>query len=163
MQKLQQRIDRITTAISSILLGIMMIILVYNIAMRFAFIGAGVQWYMESSQYLNVWAVFIAGIGLCATSDHLRITIIEEMLTGRFKTANKIIVDLLTFVFYILLAYGTFLLASKSRQQIATMPPLKMAYVYWLLPITSVLSAISVIIGLVAELTSKDKGGQTVD
>lgn len=159
MQKLQQRIDWIVTAISSILLSLMMIILVYNVTMRFAFVGGGVQWYMESSQYLNIWAMFIVGIGLCATSDHLRITIIEEMQTGWFKIANKIIVELLTFIFYILLAYGTFLLASKSRQQIATMPPLKMAYVYWLLPITSVLSAISTIISLIAELTSKDKGG----
>jgi TRAP-type C4-dicarboxylate transport system permease small subunit len=106
--------------------------------------------------------MFIVGIGLCATSDHLRITIIEEMQTGWLKTANKIIVELLTFIFYILLAYGTFLLASKSRQQIATLPPLKMAYVYWLLPITSVLSAISVLISLIAELTNKGKGGEVL-
>ena len=47
MQKLQQRIDWIVTAISSILLSIMMIILVYNVAMRFAFVGGGVQWYRK--------------------------------------------------------------------------------------------------------------------
>jgi len=163
MQNLQRRIDQISTAISSILLGIMMVILIYNTTMRFIFPDGGVRWYMESSQYLNVWAMFIAGIGLCATSDHLRITFLEELEKGWIKKANTIVIELLTIIFYILLAYGTFLLASKSKQQIATMPSLKMAYVYWLLPIASVLSAISTIISLIIKVTTKDEGGQGHD
>jgi len=157
MRKLQQAIDRAVMVISSILLGAMMIIIAYNVVARF--VGGGIKWYMESAQYLNVWAMFIAGIGLCATTDHLRITMTEDLLKGRWKTGNKILVGIITTVFYILLTYGTFLLASKSRQVISTMQSLKMAYVYWLLPIASGLSAVSVILGLVIQLTGKDKDG----
>jgi len=143
--------------ISSILLGAMMTIIAYNVVARF--VGGGIKWYMESAQYLNVWAMFIAGIGLCATSDHLRITLMEDLLKGRWKTGNKVLVAIISFTFYALLTYGTFLLASRSRQVISTMPGLKMAYVYWLLPITAGLSAISVILGLIIRLVKKDEDG----
>jgi len=148
--QLQRKIDKITTIISSVLLGIMMIILVYNVAARF--IGGGITWYMEGSQYLNVWAMFIAGISLCVTSDQLRITMIEDLLGEKTKKIAKVIVAILTFFFYLFLAYGSYLLATKSMQQISTMPGLKMSYVYWMLPVTSVLSAISVLIGVAVEL-----------
>jgi TRAP-type C4-dicarboxylate transport system permease small subunit len=161
MLKLQRWIDKTATVVSSILLGIMMVILVYNVGARF--IGGGIKWYMEGAQYLNVWAMFIAGIGICASSDHLRISLIEDLLKGRVKTADKIIVAIVTFAFYVFLAYGTFLLASKSKQMISTMQPLKMAYVYWLMPVASALSALSVIIGLAAELMDKDKKGGNID
>lgn len=157
MRRLQNRIDKTVMVLSSILLGAMMIIIAYNVVARF--VGGGIKWYMESAQYLNVWAMFIAGIGLCATSDHLRITLSEDLLKGRWKTGNKILVGIITFVFYALLTYGTFLLASRSKQVISTMQSLKMSYVYWLLPITSGLSAISVILGLVIQLTDKDRDG----
>lgn len=162
MLKLRDGIDKTVTIISSILLGIMVVILIYNVAARF--VGGGIQWYMEGSQYLNVWAMFIAGIGICATSDHLRISLVEDLLKGKIKTANKIIVGIINFSFYFFLTYGTYLLASRSRQEISTMPPLKMSYVYWLLPVASALSAISVIIGLIVDLREKDKeGGSTYD
>lgn len=162
MRKLQQTIDRTVMIISSVLLGAMMMIIAYNVVARF--VGGGIKWYMESAQYLNVWAMFIAGIGLCATTDHLRITMTEDLLKGHWKTGNKILVGIITTVFYIILAYGSFLLASKSRQVISTMQSLKMAYVYWLLPIASGLSAISVILGLVIQLTDKDEnGGEACD
>ncbi|HHW31646.1 MAG TPA: TRAP transporter small permease [Clostridiaceae bacterium] len=162
MLKLQKVIDKTATIISSILLGIMVVILIYNVAARF--LGGGIRWYMEGSQYLNVWAMFIAGIGICVTTDHLRISLIEDLLKGKIKFANKIIVGIINFSFYCLLTYGTYLLASKSRQEISTMPPLKMSYVYWLMPVASALSAISVIIGLIVDLNNKDKkGGSACD
>lgn len=157
MRRLQYKIDKTVMIISSILLGAMMVIIAYNVVARF--IGGGIKWYMESAQYLNVWAMFIAGIGLCVSSDHLRITLTEDLLRGRWKTGNKILVGIITFVFYAFLAYGTFLLASRSKQVISTMQNFKMAYVYWLLPITTGLSSISVILGLVIQLTDKDKNG----
>jgi TRAP-type C4-dicarboxylate transport system permease small subunit len=161
MLKLQRWIDKTATVVSSILLGIMMVILVYNVGARF--IGGGIKWYMEGAQYLNVWAMFIAGIGICASSEHLRISLIEDLLKGRAKTADKIIVAIVTFAFYVFLAYGTFLLASKSKQMISTMQPLKMAYVYWLMPVASVLSALSVLVGLVVELMGKNQKGGNID
>jgi len=103
--------------------------------------SGGLPWYMESSQYLNVWCVFIAGVGLCAKNDHLRIDALEGILKGVAKKWLRLVIALFTALFFAMVAAAFFLLAGKSRQLISTMPPLRMAYVYWLIPIMCVLSA----------------------
>ena len=61
MQKLQQRIDWIVTVISSILLSLMMIILVIMLQCVLLLLVVECSG-MESSQYLNIWAMFIVGM-----------------------------------------------------------------------------------------------------
>lgn len=150
MRKLQQTIDHISTLLASILLGAMIVVLVYNVFARF--LGGGIKWYMEASQYSNVWAMLIAGIGVCIKGEHLRINGLEQALKGKWKTANKIIVAVATIAFYLFFAYGTYLLAIKSKQEISTMAPLKMSYVYWLMPFTSILSAFATALHLCIDL-----------
>lgn len=164
MQKLQQRIDKIAVAISAIMLAAMMFILVFNIILRYTPGVGGVKWYMESTQYLNVWSMFVVGIAISVKNEHLNVSILEGMTKGIGKTIVKIIVALFTVLFYLGLAYGTFLLASKSKQVISTMPMLKMSFIYWLIPVSSILCAISTVIGLVINLNEKyqTKGGVKV-
>lgn len=158
MKKLQDGIDRFTTRASAVLFAIVVVILSYNVFARF--LGGGISWYMESSQYLNVWAMMIAGIGIASKGEHLRINAVESMLNGTPKKILQFIVTVLTVIFYLMLAYGTCLLAMKSKQNISTMGNLKMAYVYWPLPIISVLSALSAILhGIIQQTEKIEKGG----
>jgi len=152
------KLDKASAVVSSCLLGIMMVILFYNVCARYIF-GGGIQWYMESTQYLNVWAVMIGCIGVSATGGHLRVTLVEDLLPGKAKMADKILVGILNTVFFLFLAYGTFLLASKSKQDISTMAPLKMAYVYWMLPVTAILNAVTALGGMIVDITECRKGG----
>ncbi len=156
MKKLSERVDALTTAVSAVLLAIAFIILAYNVFARF--LGGGIQWYMEASQYLNVWAMLIAGIGLCSAGSHLRITALESLLKGKGLKANKAVIAILTVAFYLLFAYGTYELAMRSKQDISTMPPLKMAYIYWLMPVTGVLSAVAQALRAIVELTGRGEG-----
>ena len=159
MKKLQEGINRATTVLSAILMGVVMAILAYNVFARF--LGGGIHWYMEASQYLNIWAMLIAGIGICAKGEHLRIQALESLLKGKAYKFNKLIISLLTIAFYSLFAYGSFLLATRSRQSISTMAPLKMAYVYWLMPVTAMLSALSAALHAIIEQTeTPEKGAQ---
>ena len=155
--KLQKTIDKIATTVSAFLIAVMAIILAYNVVARFT--GGGIQWYMEASQYLNLWAVCIAGISLSVSSEHLRIEAIDELLRGRGLLVSKVIVGVTVCLFYLFLAYGTFLLAAKSKQVISTMQSLKMSYIYWPLPVLSLLSAVSAIISVITEFSPDKKGG----
>lgn len=152
--KIQRWVDRTTTVIACLICAVFMLIVIYNVAARYFFDG-GIQWYMEGAQYLNVWAMFIAGIGLCASNEHLRVSMIDEFLGGRIKTLDRVIVSVLTFAFYLIVAYSAYLLASRSRQTISTMEPLKMSYVYWMLPVTAGLSALAVLLEIVCFLKGK--------
>lgn len=164
MRTFQRWLDRTTTVISAGIIALYMLIVIYNVAVRYLVSGGGIQWYMESSQFLNIWAMFIAGIGLCAGNEHLRVSIIDDILKGRVKTFDRVLVGLLTFAFYAFVAYSTYLLAGRSRQTISTMEPLKMAYVYWLLPFVSGASALAVLVDLAVYLTGgRDQPEGAVD
>lgn len=161
MKKLQDWIDKVAVTISAIQLAIMMIILVVNIILRYTPGVGGVKWYMESTQYLNVWSMFAVGISICVKNEHLNVNLLESMVKGIGKKVIKCLVAFLTVLFYLGLAYATYLLATRANQEISTMPMFKMSLIYWFIPIASILSAVSTVIGLIVSLTEHKqlKGG----
>lgn len=160
MNKLRGWVDKTATTAACLICATYMCIIIYNVGARYIF-GGGIPWYMESSQYLNVWAMLIAGIGLCASNEHLRVSMIDEILKGKAKKIDRCIVAVLTLAFYLFFAYSAYLLATRSRQTISTMAPMKMAYVYWMLPVTSVLSALAMLLEFICYIrgnTGTEKG-----
>ncbi|MDR1626945.1 MAG: TRAP transporter small permease subunit [Spirochaetia bacterium] len=147
MRRLQQCLDTVSATVSGTLIGLLVIILSYNVFARF--LGGGIQWYMETSQYFNVWAMFFVGISLCMRGEHLRINALEEILPGAGKKAIQLLVAAATVAFYLMLAYATFLLASRSKQVISTMTYFKMSYVYWPIPFLCLASAFSTVVNTI--------------
>ena len=111
----------------------------------------------RTSQYLNVWSMMIAVIAISVKTEHLKVNLAEDLAKGVWKKVVKVIVAIFNILFFIGMAYGTYLLATKSKQVVSTMPMFKMAQVYWMLPITAVLSAAATAIGLVVDLTEKEE------
>lgn len=159
MRKLQDGIDKVSTVISAVMCGVMMLILTINIILRYMPGIGGFTWYMESSQYLNVWSMLIAGIAISVKTQHLKVNLAEDLAKGVGKKVVKVIVAIFNVLFYVGMAYGAYLLATKAKQSISTMPQFKMAQVYWVIPITAVLSAVSVVIGLIVDLQNENKKG----
>lgn len=158
MRRLQKIIDKLAVTLSSVLLGFVIIVLIYNVFARF--LGGGISWYMEASQYINVWAVLITGISICAFGQHLRIDGLENVLKGKLKVLDKLLVALANLAFYAFFTYGSFLFASKARQSIATIPALKMSFVYWMMPVCGVLSMLSIILYTLVDLQDTLKGAE---
>lgn len=152
MIKLQEKVNRWTIIVSSIMLAALMVILTANVILRYVPGIGGFKWYMEGSQYLNVWAMLIAGIALSVKGEHLNVNIIEELINKKHSKGLKFIQSLLTCLFYLGFCYGAFLLAIKSKQEISTMAPLKMSYVYWMVPVTAMMSALSAILDFVVQM-----------
>lgn len=150
MEKAKSTLDKLFTCLSALLLLVVVLILGANIVSRI--LGKGFAWYMEGSQFLNVWSVFLGGIALAATKGHIRIEAIDGLFKGRRQIVPTIITDLTSMAFYLCLAYAMFLLASRSRQTISTMAPLKMAYVYYPLVVLSLLGALSSLLAMLVDL-----------
>ncbi len=156
MRALQRWVDRITTISAGFLMALFMIIMIYNVFSRYL-VGGGISWYMETSQFLNVWAMFIGGIGLCASNEHLRVSLLEESLKGKVKFFARVLVSLCSIAFYCFICYATYLLAMRTRQTVSTMPSVKMAWVYWPLPFTAALSALAVVVEFINYLLGNRK------
>ena len=125
--------DKITTLISSILCAAMMIILFANVVLRLIPSVGGFKWYMESSQYLNVWSMLIACVGINAMGTNLRVEVVDSIF-GRTALGKKLVV-LIRDVFIILF------------------------YVYTIFPIAGVICIIGAVVNLIVELTEKPEGG----
>ena len=157
MKKLQTTLDKITTLISAILCAAMMVILFANVVLRLIPGIGGFKWYMESSQYLNVWSMLIACIGINAMGTNLRVEVVDSM----GKKIVVIIRDVFIILFYVMVTYGGYQLCTRAKQAVSTMPQFTMGQVYTIFPIAGVLCILSAVLNLVVELTTKPEGGES--
>ncbi len=151
MKKIQEWADKLSVLISSLMIAAMMFILVFNIIMRFVPGVGGVRWYMESSQYLNVWAMLLVGIQITIRGTHLRVEIIDALVkkSAVGQKVVKVLNDIFILLFYVIAAYASFQLATKAKQAVSTMPNFTMGQVYMMMPVAYGLSALAVIIELI--------------
>lgn len=163
MKKLQHAVDQLTTGVSAVMCVAMMVILMANVVLRLIPGIGGFSWYMEASQYLNVWSMLIAGIGISVTRTHLKVAVADDLTMKIHPIAHKIqqgFVALSIIVFYLVMAYSGYTYAMRSNQVISTMPSLKMSMVYWMFPITGVLGAFATALDYVIFLTEKKEGAE---
>lgn len=161
MKKLQRTMDKITTLISSILCAAMMIILFANVVLRLIPSVGGFKWYMESSQYLNVWSMLIACVGINAMGTNLRVEVVDSIF-GRTALGKKLVVlirDVFIILFYMLVTYSGWQLCTRAKQAVSTMPQFTMGQVYTIFPIAGVICIIGAVVNLIVELTEKPEGG----
>ena len=157
LKKIQTWIDRITTAVASILLAVMFLVLVANVVLRLIPAVGGFKWYMEFSQYANVWAMLIGAAGVAAMGTNLRVEAVDSIaakIPGGEKIA-KIIVDVALIAFYCILAYSGGELSRKAVQKVSTMRQFTMGQVYSIFPVAGVLCAVSALVHLLVTLTEK--------
>ena len=154
MKSIQEKTDKITTVISSVMLAAMMIILFANVVLRYIPGIGGFKWYMEGSQYLNVWAMLIIGIQITVKHTHLKVEVLDSLVANSRigQIIVKIFNSLMILLFYIMVGYSGYLLASKAKQAVSTMPKFTMGQVYFMIPIACFISAIAVVVDLIASL-----------
>ncbi len=124
--KIQKKVDSITTAIGAILIAVMFVVIMANVVLRLIPNVGGFKWYMEFSQYANVWAMLIGAGGIAVSCTNLRVELIDS-LVERFPWGRKltrVIIDVFLIVFYVILTYSGYELATRAKQAVSTMPSL---------------------------------------
>ncbi|MGN0975745.1 MAG: TRAP transporter small permease [Gemmiger sp.] len=161
MKKIQTALDRVTTLISALLCAVMMVILFANVVLRLTPGIGGFKWYMESSQYLNVWSMLIACAGITAKGTNLHVELVDSLVAknATLQKIHKVLVSLFIALFYGVVAYSGFQLATRAKQAVSTMPQFTMGQVYVIFPIACTLCAVSAIVDMLVTLTEKSEGG----
>lgn len=157
LKKIQKWIDIGTTFIASVLIAIMFVVLIANVILRAIPAVGGFKWYMEFSQYANVWAMLIGAAGIAVTGTNLRVEVIDS-LAGKVKwgdKAAKVIVDIALIAFYCILTASGSQLSQRAVQAVSTMPSFKMGQVYSIFPVAGVISVIASVVHLLVTLTEK--------
>ncbi|SFR87567.1 TRAP transporter small permease [Anaeromicropila populeti] len=163
MRKLRDWIDRISTIISAAMCGAMMIILLCNVILRYIPGVGGFKWYMESSQYLNVWAMLIIGAQITVRGSHLRVEVMDAIVSKSpiAKKIVKAIHGIAIITFYCIAAYAGYQLATRAKQVVSTMPSFKMGQVYMMMPVACVICAVAALLDMLIIITEKTEGGKS--
>lgn len=157
LKKIQKWIDLGATFIASLLIAAMFFVLVINVILRAIPAVGGFKWYMEFSQYANVWALLIGAAGIAAQGTNLRVELIDSLM-GRFMWGSKltkIIVDVSLILFYGIMTASGLLLSQKAVQAVSTMPQFKMGQVYAVFPVAGMLCIIAALVHLLVTVTEK--------
>ena len=156
LKKIQRIYDTIMTGIAAVLLTAMFFVLIANVVLRLIPAVGGFKWYMEFSQYANVWAMLIGAAGIAAAGTNLRV----EAVDGLFakipggKKISALIVDAALLVFYGFMIKSGSIIAVKAVQKVSTMPQFKMGQVYSIFPVAGVLCIIGTVLNILVTLTS---------
>lgn len=161
MKKLQTVLDKGSTLVSSLLCAAMMVILFANVVLRLIPGIGGFSWYMESSQYLNVWAMLIASIGIAAKGTNLHVELVDSLVARvpALGKVHKALTSLFIALFYVMVTYSGWQLSTRAKQAVSTMPQFKMGQVYSVFIFACALCALSAIVDLIVTLTEKPEGG----
>ena len=164
---IQTWIDHITTGIAAVLIAVMFIVIIANVVLRAIPAVGGLRWYMEFSQYANVWAMLIGAAGIAVQGTNLRVEAVDTIakkIPGGEKI-SRILIDAARMVFYWMVYRSGKLYAAKAMAiKISTMPKYRMGQVYKIFPAAAVLCIIAAIVHLIVTLTEKpeDKEGTAV-
>ena len=161
MKKLQNALDKGSTLIAAVMCAAMMVILFANVVLRLIPNIGGFEWYMESSQYLNVWSMLIVGICITAKGTHLHVELVDAVAgkNPTLKKLHKVITSAFIFLFYVMVTYSGYQLSTRAKQAVSTMPQFKMGQVYVIFVIAGALCALSALVDLIVTLTEKEEGG----
>ncbi|NBI66249.1 TRAP transporter small permease subunit [Pseudoflavonifractor sp. 60] len=161
MKKLQNALDKGSTLIAAVMCAAMMVILFANVVLRLIPNIGGFKWYMESSQYLNVWSMLIVGICITAKGTHLHVELVDAVAgkNPTLKKLHKVITSAFIFLFYVMVTYSGYQLSTRAKQAVSTMPQFKMGQVYVIFVIAGALCALSALVDLIVTLTEKEEGG----
>ena len=158
--KLQKKMDNLMTAISAILIAAMFLVIIVNVILRLIPAIGGFKWYMEFSQYANVWAMLLGAVGIAVMGTNLRVEAVDALILSKIPGGLKIgrlIVDIAELIFYFTMTYSGWLLATKAKQKVSTMPQFTMGQVYIIFPIAGARCSLAILIHMAVTLTAKSE------
>lgn len=131
-------INKIFEVISTIILGIMTVLVVYQVVTRYVFNKPSAISEVLS-QYLFVWMIMFGSAYVYGTREHLTIDILKDKFPPKMNMIVEIITNICLFLFIaIVCVYGGYLYTMKSAPKVDAQLPVSMAVLYCSLPITGV-------------------------
>ena len=107
-------LEKVEKAILAVTVGIMVIIIAYQVIMRYIFAHAN-SWSEELARYLFIYDVMIGAAIAIRRNSHLQIDILINLMKPKVRTILTIIATLAGMVFMVFLSYSITLVQTGAR------------------------------------------------
>ena len=120
----------------SMLLLVLMVVLVFlGVFFRYV-LGASLAWYDEFASYLLVWLTFYGAVAASYRDRHIGFDLVVNRFMPSTRRMARVVAELFVLVFQVVLFYYGWILTQKMGDESAvSLPWIKMAWVYSVLPI----------------------------
>ena len=152
MKRIIDFIDNVpvTRCVSSILMMAMAVIMTLNVVLRYGF-GFSFNWGDEILRYICVYMSFLGIAAAWRYNSHVRVALfVEKLFPEWLKVPTRILTYIITIVFMAACTYFGLVLVERIIQsgQISPALHLPMYLLYGIVPLTSILSIIQLLLQL---------------
>lgn len=150
-------LEKIQLTIGVISLSIFFIAIIIQIVTRH--LGIAVIWTEEVANYSFIWSVFMGAAVMVNKKEHFSFDFLSQKLEGKSKSALMIVIDSIVLLFALaLFYYGIEAVKNFWNYNWASLPDMKMGYVWISIPImglTMAIYSVSHVINSVKELKGR--------
>ncbi|WP_319518510.1 TRAP transporter small permease [uncultured Martelella sp.] len=153
-------LNRIDVILDRILFGVqilcnclllIMAVIIMTMVVTRNFFGFSFAWSEELTRYLLVWVSFVGAAVLMRDNDHIKIDFLAMVLGPRANAARRIVIDVLTLIFIVFLAWQGWLTAFSRSSSHSPAMGLSLAWPYSAIVVSSVLMAVITALQLVRD------------
>lgn len=140
-------------ALASLLLAVIVLLIFGNVFMRYV-MNASLSWGEELTLWLFVWFVWIGVSYAFHTGDHVRITVLRDLLNERARLFADVVISLLVLAFLLMLTIECVKLIRMPfvASQNSVVLGLPIPILYASAPVGAALSAVRVVQHLIRTL-----------
>lgn len=161
MDKLRNILNRIAEVLCIAILGIMAVLVVWQVVSRYVF-QSPVPWSEALSKYMFIWLVLINGAYMFGKKEHMNIGYFKEKLPQGVQTVLNYLTEIITLVFALfILIWGGYMAVKIGIPQKDAALTVSMGYVYVALPISGLLTTLYSVCNIID--LARRKGGQAVE
>lgn len=126
-----------------------------QVVARYIFMKSFV-WSEESARYCMIWMIFLGAAEVIFNSEHIKVTIVEDLLGGLGKKVIIIIQNIIGLIFSVILLWYSFPQVKLASLAVSSNMDINMGIIYAIFPV----AAIMMILGYLAKivLLIADKG-----
>jgi TRAP-type C4-dicarboxylate transport system permease small subunit len=135
MRRIFDRLINVLDWWSMLLLVLMVVLVFLGVFFRYV-LGASLAWYDEFASYLLVWLTFYGAVSASYRDRHIGFDLVVNRFTSSPGRVARVIAELFVLGFQVVLFYYGWILTQKMGDETAvSLPWVKMAWVYSVLPI----------------------------
>lgn len=157
--KLSGRINLLNQRVVGVLMAVLLLDVWIAVLDRYV-LHWQISWVEELARYIMIWAILLAVPCCTAGREHIGLSTVVQHLPARLQRGLRVLVDLLSLLFFCYLAFSGTELVIKGLQQVSTVFGLPMAYPYGAIPVAFGLAALQSLLALIRDC---DPDGNAAD
>ncbi|QUX97310.1 hypothetical protein C0J08_18770 [Marinomonas sp. CT5] len=150
VENIGNRINWLNERVVGLLILILILDVWLGVVARYLFHWQ-IPWTEELARYIMIWGILLAVPCCCYRREHIGLAILQNRLSTRVLRIVNVILDLVAFILFTLIAFTGATFAEKGLQQASMVFGMSMFIPYAVIPVTFGLSAVQTLFALIRD------------